>query len=388
MSKKIRVGVIFGGKSGEHEVSLMSARSVMKAIDKDKYEVVTIGIDKQGRWLTSGDPMRLLSQGTTASDQPQLTPHATQHATRNTHLVPLTTAERELIPGTQKTAFPQVDVIFPILHGPYGEDGTVQGLLELADIPYVGAGVTGSALGMDKAIFKDVMRAHGLPTADDVLVKRKEWEANPEAVLDRIEAALDYPVFTKPTNLGSSVGISKCHDRAGLAAGLAAAAGYDRKILVEAAVPAAREIEVSVLGNDDPIASVPGEIIPSREFYSYEAKYIDSGDEASELLIPAPIPPETAERARDLAVRAYLAIDCAGMARADFLLSDETGELYVNELNTIPGFTAISMYPKLWEASGIAYPELIDRLIELALERHEDKKRSRTSYSPPEKNEG
>lgn len=388
MSKKTRVAVIFGGKSGEHEVSLMSARSVMKAIDKDKYEVVTIGIDKQGRWLTSGDPMRLLSQGTTASDQPQLTPHATQHATRNTHLVPLTTAERELIPGTQKTAFPQVDVIFPILHGPYGEDGTVQGLLELADIPYVGAGVTGSALGMDKAIFKDVMRAHGLPTADDVLVKRKEWEANPEAVLDRIEAALDYPVFTKPTNLGSSVGISKCHDRAGLATGLAAAALYDRKILVEAAVPAAREIEVSVLGNDDPIASVPGEIIPSREFYSYEAKYIDSGDEASELLIPAPIPPETAERARDLAVRAYLAIDCAGMARADFLLSDETGELYVNELNTIPGFTAISMYPKLWEASGIAYPELIDRLIELALERHEDKKRSRTSYSPPEKNEG
>jgi D-alanine-D-alanine ligase len=206
-------------------------------------------------------------------------------------------------------------------------------------------------------------------------------------VLGQIEAALDYPVFTKPANLGSSVGVSKCYDRTGLAAGLAEAAGYDRKILVEAAVPAAREIEVSVLGNDDPIASVPGEIIPSREFYSYQAKYMDTGEKASKLLIPAPIPPELAERARDLAVRAFLAIDCAGMARADFLLSGATGELFINELNTIPGFTAISMYPKLWEASGIPYAELIDRLIELALERYADKKRSRTSYCPPQKNE-
>jgi len=276
----------------------------------------------------------------------------------------------------------ELDIVFPVLHGPYGEDGTVQGLLELAGIPYVGAGVIGSVLGMDKAVFKDVMRAHGLPIVDDVVLKRKEWDADAEAAMDRVEAALGYPVFTKPVNMGSSVGISKCHDRAGLAAGLTEAARYDRKLLVEAAVPAVREIEVSVLGNDDPIASIPGEIIPSREFYSYEAKYIDTGDQASELLIPAPLSAEMTERVRDLAVRAYKAIDCAGMARADFLLSGETGELYINELNTIPGFTSISMYPKLWEASGISYSELIDRLIELAFERHRDKERSETLYQP------
>jgi D-alanine-D-alanine ligase len=242
--------------------------------------------------------------------------------------------------------------------------------------------VIGSILGLDKAAFKDIMRAHGLPIVKDVMLKRKEWDADPQRVMDRVEAELDYPVFTKPANLGSSVGIGKCHDRAGLAAGLAEAARYDRKLIVEAAVPAAREIEVSVLGNDDPIASVPGEIIPSREFYSYEAKYLDEGDEASELIIPAPISPEMTEKVRDLAVRVYKAIDCAGMARADFLLSGETGELFVNEVNTIPGFTSISMYPKLWEASGISYPELIDRLIELALERYQDKERSETSYQP------
>jgi D-alanine-D-alanine ligase len=256
----------------------------------------------------------------------------------------------------------------------------VQGLLELADIPYVGAGVIGSVLGLDKAAFKDIMRAHGFPIADYLMLKRKAWDADPGGAMDRVEAALGYPVFTKPANMGSSVGISKCHDRAGLAAGLADAARYDRKLIVEAAVPAAREIEVSVLGNDDPIASIPGEIIPSREFYSYEAKYIDDGDEASELLIPAPLSPEMTERVRNLAIQVYEAIDCAGMARADFLLSGETDELYVNELNTIPGFTSISMYPKLWEATGISYPELIDRLIDLALERYRDKSRSETSY--------
>ena len=390
MSKKIRVGVIFGGKSGEHEISLLSARSVMDAMDKSKYEIVPIGIDRQGRWLTGGDPMRLLSQGQEARDKKATSEQGneTTGAGGPRCLIPSCILHPvPLHPGRPRAAFPQVDVIFPVLHGPLGEDGTVQGLLELADIPYVGAGVIGSALGMDKAIFKELMRAHGLPVTDYVLVKRKEWEANPQAVLERIEATLDYPVFTKPANLGSSVGVSKCHDRAGLAAGLAEAAGYDRKILVEAAVPAAREIEVSVLGNDDPITSVPGEIIPSRQFYSYQAKYVDTGEKASKLLIPAPIPPELAERARDLAVRAYLAIDCAGMARADFLLSGATGELFINELNTIPGFTAISMYPKLWEASGIPYAELIDRLIELALERYADKKRSRTSYCPPQKNE-
>jgi D-alanine-D-alanine ligase len=374
MARKIRVGVIFGGRSGEHEVSLVSARSVMRAMDEEKYEIVPIGITKEGRWIASGDPMRALEAGDAGASKPA----ALLGDPSRRGLMRLEDTER----AVEATRLAELDVVFPVLHGPYGEDGTVQGLLELAGIPYVGAGVTGSALGMDKAIFKDVMRAHGLPIVDYLVLKRKEWDADPEGVLDRVEDRFDYPVFTKPANLGSSVGISKCHDRAGLAAGLAEAARYDRKLLVEVAVPAAREIEVSVLGNDNPIASVPGEIIPSREFYSYEAKYIDDGDQASELLIPAPVSPEVTEKARELAIRAYKAIDCNGMARADFLLSGETGELYVNELNTIPGFTAISMYPKLWEASGISYPELIDRLIELALERYRDRERLETSYQP------
>jgi len=375
MARKIRVGVIFGGRSGEHEVSLASARSVMNAMDREKYEIVPIGITKEGRWIASGDPMKALE----ASDVGASQPAALLGDPSRRGLMRLEDTER----AVEATRLAELDVVFPVLHGPYGEDGTVQGLLELAGIPYVGAGVTGSALGLDKAIFKDVMRAYDLPITDYLLVKRKEWEADPEGVVNRSEAALGYPVFTKPANLGSSVGISKCHDRRGLARGLTEAARYDRKLLVEVAVPAAREIEVSVLGNDDPIASVPGEIIPSREFYSYEAKYIDDGDDASRLLIPAPISLEMTERVCDLAVQAYKVIDCAGMARADFLLSGETEELYVNELNTIPGFTAISMYPKLWEASGIPYPELIDRLIELALERCRDKERSATLYQPP-----
>ena len=374
MARKVRVGVIFGGRSGEHEVSLISARSVMNAIDKEKYEVVPIGITKEGRWIASGDPMKALEAGDAGASQPA----ALLGDPSRRGLMRLEDTER----AVEATRLAELDVVFPVLHGPYGEDGTVQGLLELAGIPYVGAGVTGSAVGMDKAIFKDVMQAHGLPIVDHVMFKRQEWDADPEGVMERVEARLDYPVFTKPANLGSSVGVSKCYDRAGLAAGLVEAARYDRKLLIEAAVPAAREIEVSVLGNDDPIASVPGEIIPSREFYSYGAKYIDEGDQASKLLIPAPLSPEMAERVRDLAIRAYKAIDCAGMARADLLLSGETGELYVSELNTIPGFTAISMYPKLWEASGIPYPELIGRLIELALERYGDKQRSETSYQP------
>jgi D-alanine-D-alanine ligase len=372
MARKIRVGIIFGGRSGEHEVSLASARSVMGAMDKEKYEIVPIGITKEGRWIASGDPLRALEAGDVGASQPA----ALLGDPSRRGLMRLEDTER----AVEATRLAELDVVIPVLHGPYGEDGTVQGLLELAGIPYVGAGVTASALGMDKAIFKDVMRAHGLPIVDTLVLKRKQWDADPEGVMDWIEERFGYPAFTKPANLGSSVGVSKCRDRAGLAAGLAEAARYDRKLLVEAAVPAAREIEVSVLGNDDPIASVPGEIIPSREFYSYAAKYIDDGDDASKLLIPAPISPEKTELVRDLAVRAYRAIDCAGMARADFLLSGETGELYVNELNTIPGFTAISMYPKLWEASGISYPELIDRLIGLAIERHEDKERSETSY--------
>ncbi len=371
MGDKLRVGVIFGGRSGEHEVSLLSARSVMGAMDREKYEVVPIGITKTGHWVTGDDPLAALSSG----DETGL---------RTVALLPDPSWAGLMECDGGAEAFraallARLDVVFPVLHGTYGEDGAIQGLLELADVPYVGAGVLGSALGMDKVAFKSVMQAYGFPIADYLAFKRREWEAEPESVLRRVEARLGYPVFTKPANLGSSVGISKCHDRAELEAGLAEAARYDRKLLVEAAVPAAREIEVSVLGNDEPVASVPGEIVPSREFYSYEAKYLDG---KSELLIPAPLPEEVTERVRDLAVRAYRAIDGAGMARVDFLLSGETGELYVNELNTIPGFTEISMYPKLWEASGLPYPQLIDRLIELALERHRDKARSETSYRP------
>jgi len=284
---------------------------------------------------------------------------------------------RELVPGTQAAGIPEVDVVFPVVHGTYGEDGTVQGLLELADLPYVGAGVMASAVAMDKAIMKDVLRSHGLPVVDHVVVKRSSWEADPAPVRAQVAGSIGYPCFVKPANLGSSVGISKAHSEQELDAAIELAAQYDRKILVEKCVEQAREIEVSVLGNDDPIASAPGEIIPSREFYDYAAKYLDN---ASELLIPAPLDPETSDQIRQLAIDAYLAFDCAGMARVDFLLSRATGELFIGEVNTIPGFTAISMYPKLWEASGIPYPELIDRLIELALERHAEKQRTRTTY--------
>jgi len=266
--------------------------------------------------------------------------------------------------------------VFPVLHGTYGEDGTVQGLLELAGLPYVGSGVLGSALGMDKVAMKAVFRAHGLPIGDYVAVQRSAWRARPEAIVAEVEARLGYPVFTKPANLGSSVGVAKAHNREELVRGLDLAARFDRRLLVEAGINA-REIECAVLGNDDPIASVPGEVVPSNEFYDYRAKYIDN---ASGLFIPARLPAETAAQIRDVAVRAFLALDCAGMARVDFFLCKDTGRVYLNEVNTIPGFTAISMYPKLWEASGVPYPELVDRLIELALERHEDRRATQTSY--------
>ena len=351
----------------------MSAQGVMNAIDKTKYQVVPIGITKGGRWLASGDPLKALSSGTMAESNP-----ATLLAEPSQLGLMRLEEQEQALTAVQVS---QLDVVFPILHGPYGEDGTVQGLLELADLPYVGAGVTASAVGMDKALFKDIMRAHGLPVVPSLVIKRKAWELDPEATAARIEAEVGYDCFVKPANLGSSVGVSKAHNRTELHEALDEACLYDRRLLVEVAVDA-REIEVSVLGNDEPIASVPGEIIPCNEFYDYAAKYLD---EESELLIPAPIPPDTAELARRLAVRAYLAIDCAGMARADFLLDRNTGDLFLNEVNTLPGFTPISMYPKLWEASGISYTDLIDRLIQLALERHADKGRSATSYQPAEK---
>jgi len=375
MTHKIRVGVIFGGRSGEHEVSLASARSVMAAMDREKYEVIPIGITKEGRWIASGDPMKALTSGAETESRPAALLADPSHR----DLMQIQEPDEGSLEGKRLT---ELDVVFPVLHGPYGEDGTVQGLLELAGIPYVGAGVTGSAVGMDKAIFKDVMRARGFPVVKDVIILSKRWEEDPRAVLDKIEEQLSFPLFTKPANLGSSVGVSKCYDRDGLTRGIEEAARYDRKIVIEEAVPDAREIEVSVLGNDDPIASLPGEIVPSREFYSYEAKYLDEGEDASDLLIPAPLSEEMTERVRTLAVEVYKAIDCAGMARCDFLLSGDTDNLFANEVNTIPGFTSISMYPKLWEATGISYPELIDRLIELAVERCEEKKKLKTSYQP------
>jgi D-alanine-D-alanine ligase len=371
MPPRLRVGVIFGGQSGEHEVSLASARSVIAALDPAKYEVVPIGITHRGRWLTGGDPMALLTAGVT---EPAPDENAAPAALA-TQSVP---SSRELVPGATGQRFPTLDVVFPVLHGTYGEDGTVQGLLELAGVAYVGCGVLASAVGMDKIACKAVFATAGLPQPRYLPIKRRDWERSPGAVIASIEAALRYPVFVKPANLGSSIGISKAQDATELAASLTDAARYDRRLLVEEAVPNAREIEVSVLGNDDPIASAPGEVVPSNEFYDYAAKYIDG---KSGLLIPAPLPAQIAARARELAVQAYKAIDGAGLARVDFLLDGDTLELFVNEVNTLPGFTAISMYPKMWEATGVSYVELVDRLIDLALERHQDKARSLTSFA-------
>lgn len=367
--QKIRVGLIFGGRSGEYEISLLSARSVMDALDPDKYEVIPIGITKEGRWVSAG--LRALELGDEPMQPAALLGDPSHAALMQVH----EDSNRRL----SISAVSELDVIVPILHGPYGEDGTVQGLLELAGLPYSGAGVVGSAVAMDKVVFKKVMQAEGLPILPYELVLRSEWEREPAQVIERVESVLHYPIFTKPVNLGSSVGISRCDDRAGLEAGLAEAALYDRRLVAEQGIEA-RDIECSVLGNDDPIASVAGEIIPSREFYSYQAKYLDEGEDASELLIPAPIGEKLMAQVQAWSLQAYKAIDCAGMARVDFLLEKESDKLYINEINTIPGFTSISMYPKLWAASGVSYPELVDRLIELALERHASKKRTRTSY--------
>jgi len=364
---KTRVAVVFGGRSGEHEVSLASATSIMDNMDQSKYEIIPIGITKEGLWLLDGEPMKALTSGrrdggaapAMVSAAPRAEPQAPIAADSRSRGVPLA-----------------VDVVFPVLHGPYGEDGTIQGLLEMAGVPYVGAGVLASAAGMDKAVMKALFLQAGLPVVGHILVSRKEWEAAPDAALDRIEESVGYPCFVKPANLGSSVGISKAVDRTALAEALRTAARYDRKLIVEKGVDA-REVECSVLGNDEPVASVPGEVVPCNAFYDYRAKYLDEG---SQLLIPAPLPPETTEEVRWLAVEAFKAVDCAGMARVDFFVEHGTGRVLVNEINTIPGFTKISMYPKLWEASGLPYPRLIDRLIELALERHAEKMRNQISY--------
>ncbi len=372
LAHKIKVGVIFGGRSGEHDVSLQSGQSVMAALDRDKYDVLPIGIDKNGRWLT-GDVVGALTQGNDDWQPATLLPDPESSA--------LLQIERQATRPTILAEVAQLDVIFPVLHGPYGEDGTVQGLLELANIPYVGAGVVGSAVGMDKAIFKYTMQANGLPVLPWCLVLSSEWRADETAVIEQIEAELTYPVFSKPANLGSSVGICKCNNRAELIAGIEEATLYDRRVVVEQGINV-RELEVAVLGNDAPIASVVGEVRPRREFYDYVAKYVSDD---SDLLIPAQLAEDTVVAIQNLAIQAYLAIDCAGLGRVDLLLDVDSGKLYLNEINSIPGFTPISMYPKLWEATGVPYPELLDRLIALALERHAEKENLKKSFTVTER---
>ena len=352
-SAKTTLGILFGGQSGEHEVSLMSVKSVLDAIDRSRYDVVPIGIDKSGRWLFDR-PLERLEAGESAPPDAPRWPDPAQLA--------------------------GIDIIFPVLHGPYGEDGVVQGFFELADIPYVGNGVLASSLAMDKSVSKQVFAAWGLPQTPWQVGTRSQLQNAPEYVLARLEGQLDYPMFTKPANLGSSVGINKVVDRKSLLAGLYEAAEYDIIIVVEQAVPHVREIEISVLGNEHPKASVPGEIIPSKAFYDYEAKYLSG---SSQERIPAPISPALVARVQKLAVRAFKAIQGSGLARVDFLLNDASGELFLNEINTMPGFTSISMFPKLWMASGLSYPELIHQLIQLGFKRHRQKKSLRTTYNPP-----
>ncbi|MHB8302101.1 MAG: D-alanine--D-alanine ligase family protein [Acidobacteriaceae bacterium] len=388
---KLRVGIVFGGRSGEHEVSLLSAASILKAIDRKKYDVQLIGITRDGRWLTASDAANLLpSPAGEASHLRAGDPDATPGAALLEHGEAITVSP---VPADAEQAGNQlatlrasaeksldVDVIFPVLHGTFGEDGTVQGLFELADIAYVGSGVLGSAAGMDKDVMKRLFSAAKLPIPKHITVLRREWQQSPRRVKQRVEEALQYPLFIKPANLGSSVGISKAHDGGELKAAMDLAASFDRKIVIEQGIGGkhgkARELEVAVLGNDAPEASVVGEIVPCKEFYDYEAKYLSEGSEA---IVPARITRAESKQVREMAIAAFQACDCAGLARVDFLM--EPGEprgnrlrrIYLNEVNTLPGFTSISMFPKLWQASGVSYGQLIDRLIELAQERHKEK---------------
>jgi D-alanine-D-alanine ligase len=368
---------LFGGRSGEHAVSLHSARAVMTALERAGHEVVPIGITSEGRWLVGGDPHRALSSGQAGGEQSvTMLPEPGRSG-----LVPLPNREDGLEPLDGRPAIGSLDVLFPVLHGTYGEDGTVQGLFELAQVPYAGAGVLGSALGMDKVVQKTLWRGLGLPVVDFLSVSRAAFERNPDGVIGEVERMLGYPCFTKPANLGSSVGVSKARNREELQKGLEVAARYDGKLLVERGVVDARELEVGVLGNDEPIASVVGEIQPGAEFYDYRAKYIDAGSQA---IIPADITPELAQEVQRLAVAAFKAIDGNGLARVDFFLEPRTNQLYLNEINTMPGFTEISMYPKLWQASGVSFAELVTRIAELGLERFSERARNQTRYSVEE----
>ncbi|MEM7126448.1 MAG: D-alanine--D-alanine ligase family protein [Chloroflexota bacterium] len=375
--KSYRVGVLFGGRSGEHEVSLASAQNVMEALTQAGHQVLPLGITREGRWLINQDPM-----GQLKSSVAQLTnanPLPTGEVVTKVKSAP----ERgwELMPAHESAALSTIDVLFPVLHGPYGEDGTIQGLLEMLDMPYVGCGVLASAVAMDKAIAKKLFAAEGLPQAPHQVLMRDHWQRDGSELIGHIADKMGYPLFVKPANLGSSVGVSKAQNQQEFEEAVELAARYDRKLIIEEAIPNAREIEVSVLGishadSHGPMASLPGEIIPGQEFYDYAAKY---EDESSQLLIPAPLSEPQTSQVRQMALQAFEAIDGSGLARVDFLMNRETEVIYLNELNTMPGFTQISMYPKLWEASGITYPELVDRLIHLALTRHHDRKQNESN---------
>lgn len=361
--------MIFGGRSPEHEVSLVSAASVIRALDPKKYEVLPIGITADGRWLASSDALKLLKEKSPVEKYPEHTivPNPRHHG--------LMSLNRSLT----NPALYHVDVLFPVLHGVFGEDGTIQGLFELAGIPYVGAGVLGSAIGMDKVIQKQLLRQGKILVTPDLWFTADEFNKNRKRILASSARSIRFPAFVKPANLGSSIGISKVRNVKELEIAIDLASAYDRKILVEKAVPGAREIECSVLGNDNPAASLPGEVVPSNEFYDYDAKYVDG---RSTAIVPAKLPKSVVRKIQDISVRAFRILDCAGMARVDFLMPANTNKVYLNEINTIPGFTSISMYPKLWEASGLPYPDLLDRLIQLAFERHEAKSHLQTTYKP------
>ena len=367
ISKRIRIGVIFGGRSVEHEVSLVSAASVINALDKEKYEVIPIGIASTGQWLSSNETLRLLKEKQSIEFE----------------------KEQLLIPDPRKQSLVAIndgggigktlDVIFPVVHGRFGEDGTLQGLLELADIPYVGPGVLGSAVGMDKAVQKELLIRANIPTAPGIWFTIEEYKTQYKKIISEVELKLKYPLFVKPSNSGSSIGINKAHNRKELLESINVAAQFDRKILIERGIKNAREIECGVLGNDQPEASVLGEIVPSNEFYDYDAKYVD---EKSNAIIPAKLPNAVAKKIKHYALTAFRILDCAGMARVDFLITKKTNRIFLNEINTIPGFTSISMYPKLWQASGVSYSALLDKLIQLAIERYKEKSKLKTTYQP------
>ncbi|MBI1802953.1 MAG: D-alanine--D-alanine ligase [Ignavibacteriae bacterium] len=366
---KIRVGVIFGGRSAEHQVSLVSATSIMNALDREKYDVVQIGITPEGKWLSASDAIALLKND------------ATFDKSKETILLPDPTVKGlvRLNPEFPSSHIESLDVIFPVLHGMYGEDGTVQGLFELAGIPYVGAGVLGSAAGMDKVVAKQLCENAGILVTPYVWFPASAYDRTGKKIVDDIERKLKYPCFVKPSNSGSSVGISKAHNRKELLVAIDLAMEYDRKILVEKGIKNAREIEISVLGNDEPVASVPGEIFSSNEFYDYDAKYVDG---KSTAVIPAKLPKSVVKKIQELAIRTFKAVDCSGMGRVDFLVTKQGNKIYLNEINTIPGFTSISMYPKLWEASGLSYSKLLDRLIELAIDRYRQRQSLKTTFKP------